>query len=87
VLFRSSSVADGITWGGLNDKKIGAVAELPTEEATSRWAALDKEAMEKYVALPLYYDKAAIAHGADIGKSIIDPTTGLPVFSSMYPKR
>ncbi|MCO8275568.1 ABC transporter substrate-binding protein [Actinoplanes sp. TRM 88003] len=90
VLFRSNSVTDGITWGALNDKefdeKIDAVAGLPTEQATPKWAALDKEALEKYVALPLYYDKSAIVQGTNIGRSVIDPTSSLPVFTSMYLK-
>ncbi|MFG1603967.1 ABC transporter substrate-binding protein [Actinoplanes sp. NPDC049265] len=90
VLFKSNSVADGTTWGALNDKefdkKIDAVAELPTEQATAKWAELDKEAMEKYVALPLFYDKTALLEGTNIGKSTVDPTTSLPVLTSMFLK-
>lgn len=90
VLFKSSSVADGSTWGMLADKeldkKIDDINNLPTEQATPKWAALDKEIFEKYIALPLYYDKLALVQGTNVGKSVGDPTTSLPVLSSMYLK-
>jgi peptide/nickel transport system substrate-binding protein len=90
VLFESHSVTDGTSWGMLSDKaldaEIDAVAELPTEEATTKWAALDQKILGLYVALPRYYDKMAIIQGTNIGGAEGDPTMGLPFFVNMYTK-
>jgi peptide/nickel transport system substrate-binding protein len=90
VLFQKHSISDGQSWGMLSDdaldKEITDIANLPTEEAISKWAPLDKKIMEMYVAIPRYYDKMANVQGTNVGKTSGDPTTGLPVFTSMYLK-
>jgi peptide/nickel transport system substrate-binding protein len=90
VLFKSNSVADGTTWGMLNDKaldkEIDDINNLPPEQSTSKWAALDQKIMGMYIALPLYYDKMAVVQGSNVGTTIGDPTTGLPDFTRMYLK-
>jgi peptide/nickel transport system substrate-binding protein len=90
VLFQSHSVTDGTSWGMLNDKALDAeidqIANLPTEESTAKWAALDQKIMGMYVALPRYYDKMAIIQGTNVGGAVGDPTMGLPVFTDMFAK-
>ncbi|GGK80059.1 ABC transporter substrate-binding protein [Mangrovihabitans endophyticus] len=90
VLFQTHSIADGQSWGMLSDpaldKEIDAVANLPAEEATSKWAALDQKIMGMYIALPRYYDKLANVQGTNIGKTVGDPTVGMPLMTSMYLK-
>ncbi|MCO8270677.1 ABC transporter substrate-binding protein [Actinoplanes sp. TRM 88003] len=90
VLFQTHSIADGQSWGMLSDKaldkEIDDVANLPAEESTSKWAALDKKIMEQYVALPTYYDKLAVVKGTNVGTTAGDPTMGMPLFVNMYLK-
>jgi peptide/nickel transport system substrate-binding protein len=90
VLFKSSSVADGSTWGMLSDKaldkEIDDINNLPSDQSTAKWAALDKKIMGMYIALPLYYDKMAVVQGSNFGKTTGDPTTGLPDFTRIYLK-
>jgi peptide/nickel transport system substrate-binding protein len=90
VLFESRSIGDGISWGFQQDKdldtKIDAVAALPSDEATGKWAALDQEIMGKYVALPWYYTKSANVMGSNVGGAVIDATVGMPFFPEMYLK-
>jgi peptide/nickel transport system substrate-binding protein len=90
VLFQKHSIADGQSWGMLSDdaldKEITDISNLPAEESVTKWAALDKKIMEMYIAIPRYYDKMANVQGTNIGKTGGDPTTGLPVFTSMYLK-
>jgi len=90
VLFESSSLEAGLSWGMMSDKtldtEINAVADLPTEEATGKWAALDQKILGMYVALPWYYDKLANIQGTNVGGAIGDPTMGLPFFTNMYLK-
>lgn len=90
VLFPSRSVADGSSWGMLNDKaldaKIDQIAALPAEEATAKWADLDKEIMGMYVAIPRYYDKMAVVQGTNLGGTEGDPTMGMPLFMNMFVK-
>ena len=90
VLFETHSITDNTSWGMLSDKALDAeidqVAQLPTEEATSKWAALDQKIMGMYVALPWYYDKMAVIQGTNVGGAEGDPTMGLPVFMNMFLK-
>ena len=90
VLFQTHSIADGTTWGFLQDsaidKKIDDVTLLPTDQATSKWAALDQELMGQYVALPWYYTKMATVAGTNIGGAVGDATMGMPFFPELYLK-
>jgi peptide/nickel transport system substrate-binding protein len=90
VLFQTHSISDGTSWGMLSDKaldaEIDSVANLPTEEATGKWAALDQKIMGMYVALPRYYDKMAVVQGTNLGGTTGDPTMGLPLFVNMFVK-
>ncbi|WP_249713986.1 ABC transporter substrate-binding protein [Rhizomonospora bruguierae] len=90
VLFRSQSIDEGTTWGMLSDKaldeEINSISNLPAEEATAKWAALDEKIMGMYVALPLYYDKMAIVAGTGLGGLEGDATMGLPFFLNIYVK-
>ncbi|GIM91682.1 ABC transporter substrate-binding protein [Paractinoplanes toevensis] len=90
VLFESKSIAEGQSWGMLQDpaldKKIEDVANLPTDQATGKWAALDQEIMGMYVALPWYYTKMAVVAGTNIGGAVGDATVGMPFFPDMYLK-
>ncbi|MDY7090213.1 MAG: ABC transporter substrate-binding protein [Actinomycetota bacterium] len=90
VLFRSQSIAEGQSWGMLSDKaldkEINDIANLPAEESTAKWAALDKKIMEQYIAIPQYYDKLAVVKGTNVGDTTGDPTMGMPNFSNMYLK-
>ncbi|MEU4242153.1 ABC transporter substrate-binding protein [Actinoplanes sp. NPDC026619] len=90
VLFESKSIAEGQSWGMLQDKtldqKIEDVANLPTDQATAKWAALDQEIMSQYVALPWYYTKMAVIAGTNIGGAVGDATVGMPFFPDMYLK-
>jgi peptide/nickel transport system substrate-binding protein len=90
VLFQAHSISDGISWGFRSDKafdaKVDAVAALSSDQATSKWAALDQEAMEQYVAIPWYYTKMAQVQGTNIGGGVADPTQGMPFFPETYLK-
>jgi len=90
VLFQTHSIADGQSWGMLSDpaldKEITDIANLPADQATAKWAALDKKIMEMYVAIPRYYDKMAVVQGNNVGTTVGDPTMGMPLFGSMYLK-
>jgi peptide/nickel transport system substrate-binding protein len=90
VLFKSSAIESGQSWGEMTDKdldaKIDAVSALPADQATAKWGDLDKEIMEKYVALPRYYTKSAILVGTNVGNGLIDSTQGMPFFLDMYLK-
>jgi len=91
MLFESHSVADGFSWGMLSDKsldaEIDATADLPTDQATSKWAALDQKILGLYIALPRYYPKMAVISGTDVGGAEGDPTAGEPFYVNMYVKR
>jgi len=90
VLFQSHSITDGSSWGMLSDKaldkQIDDTANLPADQATAKWAALDKQIMGMYVALPLYYDKMAVVMGTAIGGAEGDGTMGMPFFVNMFVK-
>jgi len=90
VLFQKHSIADGQSWGMLSDdaldKEIETIANLPAEEATSKWAALDKKIMEQYVVIPRYYDKMAVVQGTNVGGTVGDPTMGMPLMTNMWLK-
>jgi peptide/nickel transport system substrate-binding protein len=90
VLFESRSIADGISWGFMQDKdldtRIEAVAALPSDQATPKWSALDQEIMGKYVALPWYYTKMAVVQGTNVGGGVGDATQGMPFFPELYLK-
>ena len=90
VLFETHSIADGLSWGFLSDpavdKKIDDIANLPTEEATGKWTAVDQELMGQYLALPWYYTKMAVVSGTNIGGAVGDATMGMPFFPEMYLK-
>ena len=90
VLFESHSVSDGTSWGMLSDKsldaEIDAVAALPADQSTAKWAALDEKIMGMYVALPRYYDKMAVVQGTGLGGTEGDATMGLPFFVNMFVK-
>jgi peptide/nickel transport system substrate-binding protein len=90
VLFQSHSITDGTSWGMLSDKaldaEIDADAQLPTDQATAKWGALDQKIMGMYVALPRYYDKMAVVQGTGLGGAEGDATSGLPFFVNMFVK-
>ncbi|MEV6968128.1 ABC transporter substrate-binding protein [Hamadaea sp. NPDC051192] len=90
VLFQTHSIADGTSWGMLQDTaldaEIDAVAKLPAAEATSKWADLDQKIMGQYIAIPRYYDKLAFVMGTGIGGAEGDGTMGMPFFLNMYVK-
>ncbi|GIF18082.1 peptide/nickel transport system substrate-binding protein [Actinoplanes tereljensis] len=90
VMFESKAISEGTSWGfqqdAALDKKIEDVANLPTDEATTKWAALDEEIMGKYVALPWYYTKMAVVSGTNIGGAVGDATVGMPFFPDLYLK-
>jgi peptide/nickel transport system substrate-binding protein len=90
VLFQTHSISDGISWGFLQDKtldaKIDQVASLPSDQATSKWSALDQEIMGQYVALPWYYTKMATVQGTNVGGGVGDATQGMPFFPELYLK-
>jgi len=90
VMFKSNSVKDGTSWGEMQDKaldaKIDAVANLPVEQSTEKWAALDEEIMKMYVAIPFYYTKMGVVIGTKLGGVEADPTMGMPFFPNMYVK-
>jgi peptide/nickel transport system substrate-binding protein len=90
VMFQSKAIAEGTAWGFLQDKtldaEIEAVAKLPTNDATNKWAALDQKVMGMYVALPWYYTKMATVAGTNIGGAEGDATMGMPFFPNMFLK-
>jgi peptide/nickel transport system substrate-binding protein len=90
VLFESKSIAEGQSWGMLQDKALDAeieeVAKLPTTDATGKWAALDQKIMGQYVALPWYYTKMAVVAGSNVGGAVGDATMGMPFFPYLYLK-
>jgi peptide/nickel transport system substrate-binding protein len=90
VLFQSHSISDGTSWGMLTDKDLDAeidkVAELPADQATAKWAELDKKIMGMYTSIPRYYDKMAVVEGTNIGGAEGDGTVGLPFFPNMFLK-
>ncbi|GAA0588335.1 ABC transporter substrate-binding protein [Paractinoplanes ferrugineus] len=90
VMFESKAIAEGTAWGFLQDKtldkKIEDVANLPTDQATGKWAGLDQEIMGQYVALPWYYTKMAVVSGTNIGGAVGDATVGMPFFPDLYLK-
>jgi len=91
VLFTSGSTAAGTTWGMLNDKaldaEIEADSQLPPEQATPKWAALDQKIMGMYIAIPMDYEKSALVQGTNVGTTQIDATMGMPFFPAMYLKQ
>jgi peptide/nickel transport system substrate-binding protein len=90
VLFETHSIADGQSWGMVKDpaldKEIEDVNNLPTDQSTSKWAALDQKLMGMYIVLPRYYDKLAVVQGSNLGTTTGDPTMGMPNFLNMYTK-
>ncbi|MBO3742778.1 ABC transporter substrate-binding protein [Actinoplanes flavus] len=90
VLFKSESIAAGTSMGELKDPaldaKIDEVANLPVEESTSKWAALDEEVMKQYAAIPYYYTKFGIVIGTNVGGAEADPTMGMPLFTNLFLK-
>jgi peptide/nickel transport system substrate-binding protein len=90
VLFETHSIADGQSWGMVKDpgldKEIEDVNNLPTDQSTSKWAALDQKLMAMYIVLPRYYDKLAVVQGSNLGTTTGDPTMGMPNFLNMYTK-
>jgi peptide/nickel transport system substrate-binding protein len=90
VLFQTHSIADGQSWGMLSDKaldkEIDDIANLPTDQSTGKWAAMDQKIMGMYLALPRYYDKFASVQGTNVGTTTGDPTMGMPNFPNMYLK-
>ncbi|WP_433294091.1 ABC transporter substrate-binding protein [Actinoplanes sp. CA-030573] len=91
TLFESRAVAEGTSWGMQQDKaldaEIEAVAALPAEQATGKWAALDRKIMGRYVALPWYYGKTAFVVGSKVGGAEADPTQGQPSYLGMFLRR
>ncbi len=90
VLFRSQSIGEGQSWGQLSDPaldaEINAIADLPAEEATAKWADLDQKLMGMYIGLPLYYTRMACVIGTAIGGAEPDVTKGLPFFPNLFVK-
>jgi len=91
VLFQSHSITDGQSWGMLSDttldKQISDIAALPADQATAKWGDMDKQIMNLYVAIPLYYDKMAIVQGTKVGGAEGDGTMGMPFFPNMFVKK
>ncbi|BCJ42075.1 ABC transporter [Actinoplanes ianthinogenes] len=90
VLFESSSVGNGLSWGMMQDKaldsEIESIGALPAEEAATKWGALDEKIMGMYVGIPFYYTKAGVVQGTNVGSTVVDPTQGMPFFQNMYLK-
>jgi peptide/nickel transport system substrate-binding protein len=90
VLFESHSLADNLSWGMQTDPaldaKIDAIAALPADQATAKWAGLDQEIMGLYVGLPRYYTKMASIQGTNVGGAVADGTMGMPFFPDMFLK-
>ena len=90
VLFESSSVTAGNSWGMLTDKSLDAEIEadaaLPSDQASAKWGALDQKIMSMYVAIPRDYEKMAIVIGTNVGTTQGDATMGMPFFQAMYLK-
>ncbi|GAA2582760.1 ABC transporter substrate-binding protein [Winogradskya consettensis] len=90
VMFESHSVADQTSWGMQQDKtvdaQIDAVANMPADQAVSKWAGLDQAMMEKYLAIPFYYTKMGIVVGTNVGGAQGDPGAGMPAFYDIYLK-
>jgi peptide/nickel transport system substrate-binding protein len=68
------------------DKEIEAVNDLPTDQATGKWAAIDQKIMGMYVVLPQYYTKGAFIQGTNLGATTADPTMDMPNLVTMYLK-
>jgi peptide/nickel transport system substrate-binding protein len=90
VLFQTHAISDGQSWGMLSDKaldaEIDADSQLPSDQATAKWGALDQKIMGMYVALPRDYEKMAVVQGTNVGTTQGDATMGLPFFQAMYLK-
>ena len=90
VLFESSSLKAGLSWGMMSDPtldaQINAVGDLPADQQPAAWGKLDQQIMGQYVVIPRYYDKAAIVEGTGLGGDVIDSTVGMPDFLNMYVK-
>lgn len=90
VLFQTHSIADGSSWGMLQDaaldKEIDEVAKLPAEQAAEKWAALDEKIMGMYIVIPRYYNKMAVVIGTGVGGAEGDGTMGMPFFLNMFVK-
>jgi peptide/nickel transport system substrate-binding protein len=90
VLFQTHSIADGSSWGMLQDpaldKEIDEVAKLPADQAAKKWADLDEKIMNMYIVIPRYYDKMAIVVGTGVGGAEGDGTMGMPFFINMFVK-
>jgi peptide/nickel transport system substrate-binding protein len=90
VLFQSHSLTDGTSWGEMSDKtldaEINTIANLPTDQATAKWGALDQKIVNMYVALPRYYTKLADVMGTGIGGAEGDATMGEPFYVNMFVK-
>jgi peptide/nickel transport system substrate-binding protein len=90
VLFRSQSIAEGTSWGMLQDKaldaEINAITDLPIDQQNAKWGELDKKIMERYIVLPRYYDKTAFVVGTNVGGAEADPTFGMPNFLNIFAK-
>ena len=88
VLFESSSLANGLSWGQMTDKaldaEINAISDLPADQATAKWGAMDQKIMGMYIGLPFYYTKMGVVKGTNVGTTVGDPTQGMPLFQSMY---
>jgi peptide/nickel transport system substrate-binding protein len=90
VLFQTHSIADGSSWGMLQDSALDAeidqINALPADQSTAKWAELDKKIMGMYVAMPRYYAKMAVVVGSNIGGAEGDATMGLPLFTNLFLK-
>jgi len=90
VLFQTHSIADGSSWGMLQDSALDAeidqINALPADQSTAKWAELDKKIMGMYVAMPRYYSKMAVVVGTNVGGAEGDATMGLPLFPNLFLK-
>lgn len=91
VLFKSSSVKNGLSIGELSDPaldaKIDAVSAKPLDSQAADWGVMDKYILETYLpALPLYHDKLAVVMGNKVGGAVADVTMGMPFFPTIFVK-
>lgn len=90
VLFETSSLKSGLSWGEMSDpaidSQINQIAALGPVASAPKWAAVDKQLMGMYLVIPRYYNKFANVQGTGLGKTVVDPTEGMPFFDNMYVK-
>jgi len=70
------------------DAAIERIGQLPIEEQSAEWGALDKSIMtDYYPAITTYYNGAAMVHGSRIGGMHVDDVSGAPTWRDVYVMR